>query len=71
MSIPNGLFARQRLDEQARTVRDHVSERSLVREAQRHQETTATSSTQASIKLVSIETAPNCVVRAASAERPA
>ena len=71
MSIPSGLFARQRLDEQARMVRDHVSERALVREAQRHTETTATPSTQASIRLVSIEAGPNCNVRTASAERPA
>jgi len=71
MSIPTGLFARQRLDEQARMVRDHVSERALVREAQRHQETTATPSTQASIKLVSMEAGPNCNVRTASAERSA
>ena len=71
MSIPSGLFARQRLDEQARMVRDYVSERALVREAQRHTETTATPSTQASIRLVSIEAGPNCPVRTASAERPA
>ena len=71
MSIPSGLFARQRLDEQARMVRDYVSERALVREAQRHQEATAASSTQASIRFVSAEKGPNCSVRAASAERPA
>jgi predicted secreted Zn-dependent protease len=71
MNIPSGLFARQRLDEQARMVRDHVAERALVREAERHTETTSMPSTQASIRLVSIESAPNCQVRSASAERPA
>ncbi len=71
MNIPSGRFARQQLDDQARMVRDYVSERALVREAQRHPETTTTSSTQASIKLVSIEAGPNCPVRTASAERSA
>jgi hypothetical protein len=71
MSIPTGLFARQHLDDQARTVRDRVAQRSLVREARQHQEATAASSTQASIKLVSIEAAPSCAVRTVSAERPA
>jgi hypothetical protein len=70
MSIPVGLFARERLDEHARMVRDHVTEQALVREARRHAETTATPSTRASVGLVSIETGPNCSVRTAS-ERPA
>jgi len=72
MNIPSGLFARQRLDEQARMVREYVAERALVREAeQRYTETTSTPSTQAPLRLVSTEAAPNCPVRPASAEHPA